>query len=301
MVRHCLSHIFKGHMAERKTLGNSTRTSLPPPRKSVPPPVIADVYDRLVAEHYDDDPFGIIGSARRQALTQISEHSALKPGVSICDFGVGTGDAIVELGSQVPDARLWGVDVSEGMLIQARRKLRARDLGERSTLIQSCATQVGPQLGPRSMDLAVTHFLLNYVEHEALFQCVAQSMRPGALWSLVTSRWDSFPGLAALARQFLPREFQPELHCGVPTSPERVTELLDQHGFEIVLRDLCVVPLKFENFDHLLSFVKHSGWFAGEVLNHVETAQIDALRMASQDLFPLTDEARIEVILSQRL
>jgi ubiquinone/menaquinone biosynthesis C-methylase UbiE len=47
----------------------------------------------------------------------------LKPGSSLLDIGCGTGTLLSELSSQVPDAKLYGVDLSADMLAIADKKL----------------------------------------------------------------------------------------------------------------------------------------------------------------------------------
>ena len=52
----------------------------------------------------------------------------------VLDMATGTGDLAVMMARSIPEAHIKGVDLSEGMLDVARRKVAARGLEERVTL-----------------------------------------------------------------------------------------------------------------------------------------------------------------------
>ena len=285
--------------------------SIPPPPTnppSLPPPNfdpvavlgIASVYDRFVAEHYDEDAFGIIASSRALALAQMRAIHALKPGLLVCDFGVGTGECLLAIDAEHEARAMWGVDVSARMLDLARSKLQRRGRMNVTKLLESCATQVAQQLPPRGMDVAVSHFLLNYVDHANLARAVSRTVRPDGLWSIVTSQRDSFPVLADLGRTFLPAAYDPDRHCSVPTSTERFEALVESHGFELVRRDRHTCPIRFDRFDQALHFARHSGWFASDIVESVPEDVIATLRGSIAHTFPVVDEARVAVLLFRR-
>ncbi len=276
--------------------------SLLPPYNFDPSAVsgIALVYDSLVADYYDDDAFDIIASSRAVALEQLRAERALVPGLAVCDFGVGTGECLHAIDVEHLTRAMWGVDVSARMIDIAREKLRKRGRLEHATFLQNCATRVGTLLPAASIDVAVSHFLLNYVDHAALARTVAHVSRRGGLWSIVTSQRNSFPVLATLARSFLPAAYDPDRHCGVPNSIEALEAIVQHAGFDIVARATHTRPLCFDKFDHALHFAKHSGWFASDLVQQVPDATTEALRQATEHMFPLEDEARVAVVLCRR-
>ena len=60
----------------------------------------------------------------------------------ILDMATGTGDLAIELARRIPGAQVTGVDLSERMLAEARRKVAARGLAERVTLQQGDAERL---------------------------------------------------------------------------------------------------------------------------------------------------------------
>ena len=79
--------------------------------------------------------FGMHRLWLRKALGKLKEEESKqnRPGTTeIIDLATGTGDVAFKLGSQYPDASILGVDLSEGMLSLARRKLEKGVLADSS-------------------------------------------------------------------------------------------------------------------------------------------------------------------------
>lgn len=262
------------------------------------PPSIARLYDDLVADHYDDDAFGIIGTSRAIGLEQI--RACGRTPRRICDFGMGTGDALVALRRDYPEAALWGVDVSARMIERARAKLEATGGLRGVTLHHGDALETEAHLPSVALDLAITHFLLAYVDARKIIATVKATLAPGGLWSIVTSTSDSFPKLASLARQLLPPESHPELHSSVPEKVEDLEAEIGASGFSTLARSLHRHPLTLSTFEDLVQFARHSGWFTSDVLARYGDAEIEDLRPAMSDLFPIHDEARVAVLVCQK-
>ena len=87
------------------------------------------LYDRI-ASVYDiaASPYNLIG-ARRLAKQAISE-LRLNPGDTVVDLGTGTGWNLPHLSTAVgPNGTVIGVDISPGMLEQARKRVEGLGLG----------------------------------------------------------------------------------------------------------------------------------------------------------------------------
>jgi S-adenosylmethionine-diacylgycerolhomoserine-N-methlytransferase len=66
------------------------------------------------------------------------------PGGTVLEVGCGTGRNLIAVAKRYPDARLFGLDISEAMLMTARAKVAAAGLANRITLKQADATDFDP-------------------------------------------------------------------------------------------------------------------------------------------------------------
>lgn len=121
----------------------------------------ADAFDE-VAEVYDErnDDAAV---ARVQRM--VVEQAAVTPGDTVVDLGTGTGAVALDL-APVADT-VVGVDVSYGMLAQARQKAAARGL-ENVELVRGCFR--GP--GVRQADIVVTSLALHHLDDEGKQEAV---------------------------------------------------------------------------------------------------------------------------------
>jgi ubiquinone/menaquinone biosynthesis C-methylase UbiE len=78
-------------------------------------------YDAL-ALHYDRRWSGYIAASTEETLKRVGPLQ----GERVLDVGCGTGALLKRLVDRYPDSRLTGVDLSPGMVAQARRRLPAR-------------------------------------------------------------------------------------------------------------------------------------------------------------------------------
>ena len=68
------------------------------------------------------------------------------PGGSVLEVGCGTGRNLIAVARRYRDARLYGLDISEEMLITARAKIAAAGLASRIRLERADATDFDPVL-----------------------------------------------------------------------------------------------------------------------------------------------------------
>src|SRR5262249_6602104 len=65
----------------------------------------------------------------RMAKTVALDRLRLRPGQTVLEIGSGTGEDVLEMARRViPDGRVIGVDISEAMLAEARRRATGRGL-----------------------------------------------------------------------------------------------------------------------------------------------------------------------------
>lgn len=93
--------------------------------------------------------------------------AALDPpvGGSVIEIGCGTGRNLIKLARTYPNAVCYGLDVSEEMLVTARRNVARAGLSHRITLAQADATAFDPQalFGRGGFDRIVISYALSMI------------------------------------------------------------------------------------------------------------------------------------------
>ena len=100
-----------------------------------------------------------------------------RPG-RILDVATGTGDLAIEMARRIPGVRVLGVDLSERMLEEARRKVAARGLDERVLLERGDAEHLA--VAAASVDVATVAFgVRNFENLEAGLRELHRVLKPG--------------------------------------------------------------------------------------------------------------------------
>ena len=96
----------------------------------------------------------------------------------VLDMATGTGDLAVMMARSIPEAHIKGVDLSEGMLDVARRKVAARGLEERVTLEAGDAETAVAAAG--SVDVVTVAFgVRNFGDLGRGLAELSRALRPG--------------------------------------------------------------------------------------------------------------------------
>jgi demethylmenaquinone methyltransferase/2-methoxy-6-polyprenyl-1,4-benzoquinol methylase len=110
---------------------------------------------------------------RRKAVRAL----ALKPGATVLDLATGTGDLAIAI-AEGHDARVTGIDPSEGMLAVGRRKVRAAGLEGRVELRAGDAERL--DLADRSVDaISMAFGIRNVPDRARALREMARVTRPG--------------------------------------------------------------------------------------------------------------------------
>ena len=97
---------------------------------------------------------------------RLIRHLAPPPGGSVLEIGCGTGRNLIVAAQAWPDARFFGIDISEAMLETARAKVAKAGLAGKITLAQGDATAFDAQA------------LFGIAEFDRIFQSYTLSMIP---------------------------------------------------------------------------------------------------------------------------
>ena len=117
----------------------------------IPKAQVQEVYRRLAA-HYDAWARRFEEKARRRCL----ELAAIRDGEAVLEVAVGTGLTFVEILKQNPHGRNEGIDITEAMLGQARRRAE-------QTAVGSYRIQVGDAYHLDFPDLTFDVLINNYM------------------------------------------------------------------------------------------------------------------------------------------
>ena len=265
--------------------------------------MVSQLYDR-VASRYDRDWSGIYAGARAHCIDQITAELASAGPVDAVDFGIGTGNALHELRSHIELGRCTGFDVSRGMLTQARNKL-----GGDVHLVHTDAAHAGNYVPPDSVDLALSHFLLSFIDADKLLSTAHGVLRPGGLLSLATSTQRSLIELHTGRFRRASKLFRVKrsLHkAHTPRDHAHCLEMLRERDFEIVSERLHRQPVRFESFDDVRSWALDSGWVASKLddktgLRIASSRVLFALaEMYFHPLYPVDAVNEISIVLARK-
>lgn len=178
---------------------------------------------------------------RRRAVDAVAAYAPRR----ILDVATGTGDLAVALARRIPEARITAVDISEGMLAVARRKVAGRGLEGRIDLRTGDAERL--PLSDGSVDAATVAFgVRNFGDLAAGLRELARTIKPGgAVVILEFSRprnrlfralyeWYTFRVLprigGAVSRDRRAYRYLPASVEAFP-APERFLEMMRAAGF----------------------------------------------------------------------
>jgi demethylmenaquinone methyltransferase/2-methoxy-6-polyprenyl-1,4-benzoquinol methylase len=180
---------------------------------------IAGVYDFL-AEHSE------------QPMREIAlEMLAPAPGERLLEIGFGTGHVLARLARAVgPAGKVFGIDISENMLAQARELLEREHLTDRVTL--ACGDAEELPHPDDSLDGILMCFALELFDTPDIPRVLAQCrrvLRPGGRIVVAAVSKEGEQGLVVRAFEWTHRHFPNLLDC----RPIHARQALEAQGFSI--------------------------------------------------------------------
>lgn len=126
------------------------------------------------------------------------------PGATVLEIGCGTGRNLIAVGKAWPQARLYGVDISEAMLETARASVAKAGMADRLTLAQgdACAFDASALFGDATFDRVFISYALSMIpDWRAALDQAARCVAPGGRLEVVD--FGQQEGLPALWRKAL--------------------------------------------------------------------------------------------------
>ena len=111
---------------------------------------------------------------------RVLELAAPRDGEAVLEVAVGTGAQVAELARRNASGRTVGVELSEGMLKQTRKRLSAAGLEDRVELVRASALEL--PFEDRSFDLVVNAYMLDLLPRDEIPRALAEFhrlLRPG--------------------------------------------------------------------------------------------------------------------------
>lgn len=175
---------------------------------------------------------------------ELSSHG----GFAILDVATGTGDLAIALARALPGARITGIDISENMLAEGRRKVAEKGLDERITLQAGDAEAL--DFADARFDLVTVAFgVRNFGNIEAGLSEMRRVLKPGGRclvlefseprgWFFGTGYRFYFHRVLPLVGRIVSRDkgaytYLPRSVDGFPP-PARFAEMLREAGFDAV-------------------------------------------------------------------
>lgn len=238
------------------------------------------LYNQRVAATYDEDCLGLLAGARRLAIAQLVA-SDLAPTATVLDLGVGTGESLCALLPRFPHGRKIGIDLSGKMIEAAQRKLAFE-----AHVDDAC--NVGAHVPAGSVDLVLAHFLTSFVSRPRLFSAAATALRPGGLFSVVSTTTEAFLKIRNWIGQFLDDPAGVQAANPSPETGAALAEELRTAGFEILAIETFRQPVIFASFEETIGWGIRSGFFA----HSIEAIGLDRLAPIAHlpGIFPFEEE-----------
>lgn len=185
----------------------------------------------------------VVGMASSAASASVSGD-----GIHILDVATGTGDLAIALARALPGARITGIDISENMLAEGRRKVAEKGLDERITLQAGDAEAL--DFADARFDLVTVAFgVRNFGNIEAGLSEMRRVLKPGGRclvlefseprgWFFGTGYRFYFHRVLPLVGRIVSRDkgaytYLPRSVDGFPP-PARFAEMLREAGFDAV-------------------------------------------------------------------
>jgi demethylmenaquinone methyltransferase/2-methoxy-6-polyprenyl-1,4-benzoquinol methylase len=179
----------------------------------------------------------VAGSTEKKYRDWGLEKLSAQPGETILEIGFGTGHCLLSLAKAVGSAgRVFGLDISDGMLAIARERLRQEGLAERADLHLGDAADLN-FIEAGSLDGVFMSFTLELFDNPEIPRVLAEchrALKPGGRLAVVSMTKSDPPGIAVRMYEWFHEHMPNYADC----RPIFARRALEQSGFVIQDVDL---------------------------------------------------------------
>lgn len=224
------------------------------------------MYNRIAKNYETANRFGSISQSHKAAIEQIqSFHPDMQPHFKVLDLGVGDGSFLKKLHKILPQAEMTGIDLSQKMLLSARKKLPL-------ATIEASATEASHYLPPHSQDLILAHFINAYIPIHTLFNQARTLTKPNGCFSMITTTYESFPVAQQQLAEFIAQDSLVSSVVGhyykaivknttVAAGLEKLMDAFHEHEFDVIAHKRLEIPITLNNVEELANFGIEGTWF----------------------------------------
>jgi ubiquinone/menaquinone biosynthesis C-methylase UbiE len=127
-----------------------------------------------------------VSRLREELPERVVEGMDLAPDAEVADIGAGTGYFAFRLAEQVPEGRVYAVDIQPEMLAMMRTRLAERGIGNVELVL---GTEADPKLPPAGIDAALmVDAYHEFAYPREMMDAIVAALRPGGRVFLVEYR-----------------------------------------------------------------------------------------------------------------
>lgn len=179
----------------------------------------------------------------------------------IIDLGCGTGHTTVILENKYPEAKIIGIDISGGMLMEAAGVCR------HSRLHQADMLKYISRLPTGSIELIVSAWSIGYSQPPLIITQAERILRPGGIFAFVVNLADTMHPVFYAYRRCMsafPDRVNKAVWPHFPLGREELEKKLRRHNFiPSVLEESKIALFPPGSLDHPLPWLLQTGLLAG--------------------------------------
>lgn len=230
---------------------------------------IEKLYDKIAETYNQKASADVLSEANNAAFSLITQHA--KQPSSILGLGIGDGVCMLPYREYYPNAKLYGLDVSENMLKKAKQLLNCGvfhgDISQTSSLINN-----------DKFDLILAHFVSAYVPVATSLHECKNVLTEGGLVSVVTNTTTSFSKmqevLTKLAKSNNPFNRLVNFHVKqalktiyVPHDAAHLKQIFESSGMQLRELKLVDIQIDLKTEKEVFEFFIDGGWFASGLVH----------------------------------
>lgn len=185
--------------------------------------------------------FGVDKQWRSRAVKMIARRDP----ASILDVATGTGDLAIKMAQKLPDVKITGIDLSQGMIDIGQRKISEAGLQSRVNLVQGDCLSL-PMPDAVFDCVTVAYGVRNFERLEAGYKEMLRVLRPGGMLCVIELSTPVRPVIKPLYRFYT--------HCIIPAVGRLVSK--DVRAYTYLPESIAAVP----QGDNMLQLMQSAGF-----------------------------------------